>query len=175
MVKLRCIGSDSKCGFGRDCGFGRGREKLLKCGNRVPYRIENAVRLTQKPFQCGRFVADRPHFESLYRWTWGVSRNLFENNLYWWALLYRAKTWWTILPLMKILWWTLGWSIYECSCGVDFTLCKESLITSIPLWGFGNLGINCLFRHNMSESFSVKDLWDGTNVYNANLSKWVPS
>ena len=28
-------------------------------------RAENAVRLTQKPFQCNRFVADRPHFESL--------------------------------------------------------------------------------------------------------------
>jgi len=30
-------GSDLKCGFGRDW------EKSLKCGNRVPYRGENAV------------------------------------------------------------------------------------------------------------------------------------
>jgi len=57
--------SDSKCGFGHDCGFSRDREKSLKCGNRVPYRAENAVRPTQKSFQCGRFIADRPHFESL--------------------------------------------------------------------------------------------------------------
>jgi len=53
------MSSDSKCGFGRD------REKSLKCGSRVPYRAENAVRPTQKPFRCGCFVADRPHFESL--------------------------------------------------------------------------------------------------------------
>ena len=59
------VGSDSKCGFGRDCGFGCDREKSLKCGSRVPYRAENAVRPTQKPFRYGRFVADRPHFESL--------------------------------------------------------------------------------------------------------------
>ena len=52
-------GSDLKCGFGRD------REKLLKCENRVPYRGENAVRPTLKPFQCGRFVAVRRHFKSL--------------------------------------------------------------------------------------------------------------
>ena len=32
------LSSDSKCGFGCDCGFGRDREKSLKCGNRVPYR-----------------------------------------------------------------------------------------------------------------------------------------
>ena len=58
--------SDSKCGFGRD------REKSLKCGSRVPYRAENAVRLTQKPFRCGRFVADRPHFESLDKSTFSL-------------------------------------------------------------------------------------------------------
>ena len=52
--------SDLKCGFGRD------REKSLKCGNRVPYRGENAVRPTPKPFQCSRFIADRPHFKSLH-------------------------------------------------------------------------------------------------------------
>jgi len=29
------------------------------------HRAVNAVRPTQKSFQCGCFVADRPHFESL--------------------------------------------------------------------------------------------------------------
>jgi len=62
---LWLLNSDLKYGFGRDCGFGRDREKSLKYGNRVPYRGENAVRSTPKPFQCGRFVADRPHFKSL--------------------------------------------------------------------------------------------------------------
>ena len=38
--------SDLKCGFSRDCGFARDREKSLECGNRVPYRTENAVRPT---------------------------------------------------------------------------------------------------------------------------------
>jgi len=51
--------SDSKCGFSRDL------KKSLKRDNRVSYRSEKAVRPTQIPFQCGRFVADRPHFESL--------------------------------------------------------------------------------------------------------------
>ena len=52
------MASYSKCGFGRD------RKKSLKCGNRVSYCAENVVWPTQKPFQCGRFVVDRPHFES---------------------------------------------------------------------------------------------------------------
>jgi len=59
------MSSNSKCDFGRDCGFGRDQGKSFKYENRVPYRGENAVWPTQKPFQCGRFVADRPHFESL--------------------------------------------------------------------------------------------------------------
>jgi len=57
--------SDSKCGSVAIAVFGRDWEKSLKCGNRVPYHAKNAVRLTEKPFHCARFVVDRPHFESL--------------------------------------------------------------------------------------------------------------
>jgi len=52
-------------GFGRNCGFGHDREKSRKCGNRVLYRGQNAVRPTPKPFQYSRFIVDPPHFESL--------------------------------------------------------------------------------------------------------------
>ena len=31
----------------------------------IAFHIAVAVRPTQNPSQCGRFVADRPHFESL--------------------------------------------------------------------------------------------------------------
>jgi len=58
-LNMLASGSDSKCGFGCNCGSARDREKSLKCRNRVPYHGENAVRPT------GRFVADQPHFESL--------------------------------------------------------------------------------------------------------------
>jgi len=54
------LNSDSKCSFGRDW------ENSLKHRNRVPYCGENTVWPTQKPFQCGHIVADRPHFESLF-------------------------------------------------------------------------------------------------------------
>jgi len=45
--------------------LGRDQEKSLQCRNRVPYRSKNAIRLTQKPFQYGCFLTDRPHFESM--------------------------------------------------------------------------------------------------------------
>jgi len=75
-VSLWC--SDSKCGFDHDCGFGRDREKSLKCRNRVSHCAENAVRPTQKPFKCGRLVPDRPHFESLLWWYINVSSACFS-------------------------------------------------------------------------------------------------
>ena len=67
--------SDSKC------GFGRAREKSLKGGNRIPYHAENAVRPTQKPLQCGRFVADRPHFESLVITSYKLSADMRRRDI----------------------------------------------------------------------------------------------
>ena len=39
--------------------------KIILIRNRVPYRLENAVWPTQKPFRCSRFVTFRPHFGSI--------------------------------------------------------------------------------------------------------------
>ena len=39
-------------------------EKIALMRNCIPNYGENAVGPTQKPFQCGRCAANRPHFES---------------------------------------------------------------------------------------------------------------